>query len=84
MSRVCYNRSFLLAQNQNMCHGIIDSNLVEIQSQLDQNSGIEIADGVRIKNRRFSYRFLQSDRNFPSKILNFNRLFLKLEPLIYN
>ena len=35
-----FNRSFLLTltQNQDMCHGTIGSGLLQMQSQLDQNS----------------------------------------------
>lgn len=42
MSRICKTAHFNYFSNekQGMCHAIIDFNMVEIQSQPDQNSNI--------------------------------------------
>ena len=38
MSRVYYNYSFLITQNQDMCYDIIGSDRIKITFQLDRNS----------------------------------------------
>ena len=46
-------------QSLDMCHAIIDSNLIEIQSQPNRKSGtLLIADGFVIKNRHLYYTFV--------------------------
>ena len=51
MSRVSHN-----ALDQDMCHGIIGSGVIKIESQRNQSySVLKIVDGVAIRNRRLSY-----------------------------